>query len=77
MRAYKEVQRKVLQLETITCDVCKRVFNSGVDDMQIQEMVSINFDGGYESIFGDCATIKCDICQHCLSEKLGEYLIIE
>jgi hypothetical protein len=63
--------------ESISCDVCKTKYYYGdlQDDMQIQEFHHIRFIGGYDSIFGDGVPIQCDICQKCLKEKLGDYLI--
>jgi len=63
---------------SVTCDVCKKqYYHDNQDDvMEIQEFHLIRFVGGYSSIFGDTSMIKGDICQHCLRDKLGEYLII-
>jgi hypothetical protein len=69
--------------ETVTyitayiCDVCGKEFNFEDDIFETQEMVHINFTGGYGSIFGDGDTMRLDICQHCLKEKLGNYLRLE
>ena len=71
--------------ESITCDVCKKKYyydrndrNEGINEdiMEIQEFHHIYFVGGYKSIFGDENVITGDICQHCLKEKLGEYLAV-
>ena len=58
----------------IICDVCKKKYNYEDDAMEVQEFLHICFQGGYGSIFGDGANIKCDICQHCVKEKLGKFL---
>lgn len=63
--------------ESITCDICKKKYYYGNDDMEIQEFHYINFRGGYESVFGDDVLMKGDICQHCLKEKLGEFLSVD
>jgi len=70
----EKVESKVLV--SVTCDVCKKEFfyESVQERMEIEEFHYIRFTGGYGSIFGDGASISCDICQHCLKEKLGEYL---
>lgn len=66
----------------ITCDICGKTYNMDrnenepEDDFEIQEFHHINFTGGYTSVFGDENKVTCDICQHCLKEKLGQYLII-
>ena len=77
----KKVEQKIA--ESITCDVCKKTYyyrkddnsNNNDDIMEIQEFLNINFRGGYCSIFGDDVLMRGDICQHCLKEKLGEYLV--
>jgi antitoxin CcdA len=71
---------EALALESITCDVCGKEFfqpdymEYNDDLIEIQEMTNIELSCGYGSIFGDGNTITLDICQHCLKEKLGNYL---
>jgi len=89
MKKYKKVKETVEREECIelTCNVCKKTYkfeNGQAIDcdkndaiMEIQEFHHINFSGGYGSIFGDCTVVTADICQHCLKEKLGEYLKFE
>jgi len=85
MRNYRTYMDPRTVLDTITCDVCKKEFrtrhhNNDVtpdEDMEVQEFHSIDFVGGYGSIFGDEVTVNCDICQHCLKKILGEYLRID
>jgi len=77
MKKYKTVQLPVEQLETMTCDVCKKDFDVVKDILEVQEFTYIHFRGGYDSVFGDSVEVKLDICQHCLKEKLGEYVRIE
>lgn len=63
--------------KTITCDICKKTFDAspyGKDIFEVQEFIHIRAAGGYGSVFGDGEKISCDICQHCLKEKLGEYI---
>lgn len=38
------------------------------------EMVSLDFDGGFDSVFGHGAHVSLDLCQHCLRETLGAWL---
>jgi len=70
--------RMVEQTEPVKviCDICKKEYLCD-DVMEIQEFHHIRFTGGYHSVFGDGSTVELDICQHCLKEKLGEYLPIE
>lgn len=73
----KTVKQKVQ--ESITCDVCKKTYNSEDQNswMEIQEFHHIRFRGGFDSIFGDDVSFKSDICQHCLKKLLGEYITID
>ena len=67
----------VQQVVGCTCDVCQKTFNKNVNDeemLEVQEFVHISFTGGYGSIFGDMSEFELDICQHCLKEKLGQYI---
>ena len=63
---------KTIKHETIsiTCDVCKITYK---DPMEIQEVHTIRFTGGYGSVFGDGFDVACDVCQHCLINIFGEY----
>ena len=76
MREYITEERTVEILDKVKCDVCGKEYDAKKleDSMEIQEFTHINFVGGYDSIFGDCTTVSCDICQHCLNEKLGDFL---
>lgn len=76
-----EIKKKEIEEQvpvSITCDVCKKKYFYGNinDEMEIQEFHHINFTGGYSSVFGDMVTMQGQICQHCLNEKLGEYLVV-
>jgi len=62
---------------SITCDVCKKEFDLKKDIMEVQEFQHIRFTGGFDSVFGDGATVRLDICQHCLKKTLGQYFDYE
>ena len=66
---YKKVveTKENLVPESYVCDKCGKILT---DTMEIQEMHFIRFTGGYSSIFGDCSTIECDLCQECLMEMI-------
>lgn len=72
----KVVEKKVEVPDLIICDICKKEYSYDKDIMDIQEFVGINIRAGYGSIFGDDSTVEIDICQHCLDDKLGQYLRI-
>ncbi len=58
------------------CDRCKKRIEAN-DVFEFQEMHHIRFVGGYGSIFGDETSVKCDLCQNCLLELIGNYARIE
>lgn len=59
---------------TLLCDCCGREATIGASDFEAQAFVSLDFVGGYNSIFGDGTQVSLDICQYCLNEKLGTCL---
>jgi len=72
MKTYESQMIEESVLISVTCDVCNKTFKA--NDLEIQEFISIDFVGGYNSIFGDGTKVKGDICQHCLNLYLGPYL---
>ena len=75
MKTYRQgiVEREIQTLESITCDVCKNTIP--LDDfVELQEMVSIEFVGGYGSVFGDGEQVSIDMCQGCFKEILGKFV---
>ena len=73
MRTYKKVRKTQRVLDSVTCDCCKKVIDSE-DVLELQEMLHINFTGGFGSIFGDMSSIEGDFCQTCVKLLLGKYL---
>jgi hypothetical protein len=71
---YREIQANTVIIISITCDVCGKEYD---DQMDVQEFNHIDFTGGYASVFGDMARIKCDICQNCLKKMIGQYCYYE
>ena len=63
----------------VVCDICCKECDpkKPEDDMEIQEFHHVNFTGGYASIFGDGSKVRCDICQHCLSNMIKDYIRFE
>lgn len=77
---YKTVETIKEVLVSVCCGVCKKKYSAETMEggqLEIQEFIFIEMRGGYGSVFGDDCTIKLDICQHCLSEKLGEYIQVD
>lgn len=56
--------------KVFTCDKCNKEI---IDELELQEILSIDFIGGYKSIFGDNNHINCDLCQSCLYELIKDY----
>lgn len=73
MKNYKTEMKRVTQVVSITCDVCKKDYE---DMFDTQEFLSYTNHCGYGSIFGDTNTIQIDICQHCQKDLLGKYMRI-
>ena len=59
---------------SITCDRCGQTWQA--DTVDAAEFTSIDFTGGYGSIFGDGSQVKLDLCQRCLKTTLGLWLRI-
>ena len=76
MRNYKIAQVEVEELDSITCDRCGKKITKD-DFVEWQESYSIDFIGGYGSVFGDSNRVSCDLCQKCLYELIGEFCTYE
>lgn len=72
---YKNVEVVVEEPISKTCDICKKTVDHG--ELDFQEFHHIEFTGGYSSIFGDMATIVCDVCQDCLMTMIGNHCYYE
>lgn len=77
----KTVKVDAEEVESIVCDVCKKEYLKkdeldvgGSGRLELQEFTHIRFTGGWGSVFGDGCSMGADICQHCLKEKLGDYI---
>ena len=68
----KKVLIEKVILDKFICSRCKGIIKAE-DEMELQETYSINFTGGYNSVFGDGCTISCDLCQHCLKDLIGDF----
>ena len=67
MKNYIEVTEKLSKFVSITCDKCHKEYSNV---LQTQEFLSIDFIGGYSSVFGDMIQVECDICQYCLKDMI-------
>lgn len=65
---YKEVTK-------IVCDRCKREITPADNVIEWQESYTIEFEGGYGSVFGDGNGVQCDLCQRCLKELIGDFCV--
>ena len=68
----KKTTMVVEETQSIICDICKKEID---DVMEIQEFLCIRQIGGYNSIFGDMSEINLDVCQYCLDDILGKYIM--
>lgn len=69
----KKIEQVVVT--SYTCDICGRQIDDETGNgCEIQEMIHIDKRCGYTSVFGDMSHIELDICQHCLKEKLGQFI---
>ena len=59
----------------IRCDRCGKEAECG--EVGFQEMTSIGFDAGYDSIFEDGNRVEIDLCEPCLRDTLGAWLRIK
>lgn len=75
MRKYGIIKVDQRILEEWACSVCGRDLLK--DEYEGQEAFCFCQTGGYGSVFGDGCEISIDICQHCMKEKLGEFITVE
>jgi len=72
MQEYEERSMMQYYLTKFICDRCKKEISVD-DEMELQETYTINFHGGFTSVFGDMNKVTCDLCQHCLYELIGDF----
>ncbi len=71
----KKFKRKTVEvIKSITCDRCELEVDA--EDIEFSEFTSIDYRGGYNSIFGDGCDISIDLCQHCVKKTLGKWLSV-
>ena len=74
MKNYKNVKVHSKELVSIRCDVCGTTYYREKALFEFSEMHSLDFSSGHGSVFGDMVHCELDICQHCLKEKLGQWI---
>lgn len=66
-------RKKVPFISSIICDKCKTEYT---DDLEMQEFLSWEDVCGYgNNTFGDESYISIDLCQYCVKEVLGKWII--
>lgn len=60
-------------LKPIPCSRCQRDLS---DIEEHQESMLVQFRAGYGSVFGDGNVVTGTLCQYCVQEVLGPYLLI-
>jgi len=73
IKIHTEQGEPVTIIDKIICDVCKKEILP-TDHIEFQEALRLSITGGYGSVFGDMATVKIEMCQHCVKKILGPYL---
>ncbi len=61
-------------VKQMRCDCCGRIADEG--EWEFLEFAAIEYTAGYGSILGYGNSIAIDLCQHCLKERLGQWLRI-
>jgi len=74
MLEYRE--KTIREVSACTCDRCGRRMSREDSDGEWYERVSLAWCGGIHSLFGDCAELRLDLCQHCVKATLGERIRI-
>jgi len=69
MRKYRKETIKIV--DSVRCDRCGR---EDSDQMEMQEYLTVDFIGGYNSVFGDMEKYTGDFCQRCVKTMMGDYL---
>ncbi|MGF6963941.1 hypothetical protein OKW43_000946 [Paraburkholderia sp. WC7.3g] len=75
MREYRD--RTVQEVAACTCDRCGRRMTPVDDQWEWYEKMSLDWRGGFGSIFGDGAHVSLDLCQQCVRDTLGRWLRVD
>ena len=66
--------KTITVIAACTCNRCQRRLTPG--DLDWHERLSISYQAGYSSVFGDGNEVSLDLCQQCVAEVLGAWLQI-
>ena len=69
----KEVVEKVQWVVAYECSRCKRRFDVGPGDLEIQEMLHWRNKCGYGSVWGDGTDVMVTLCQHCTHDLFKDF----
>lgn len=64
---------EIPQVKEKRCDRCN-ISATSTDFVEWQEFISLDFCGGYGSVFGDGTRVSIDLCQKCFHEVLGQFV---
>lgn len=64
-------------MKTLEASQCNRCLRDLCDIEEHQESMLIQFRAGYGSVFGDGNVVTSTLCQYCVREVLGPYLLIQ
>ena len=71
---FKEVRTTIKEAIGFQCSKCRKFFNAKSNPFEFQEVVQINIDAGFDSVFGDGNRYVATFCQHCFKDIAGQYL---
>jgi len=60
------------EVVAIECDRCHKVIEVE-DAYEFQEVLSIKFVGGFDSIWGDMVEVSADLCMTCSHDLLKDF----
>lgn len=65
--------QQVEKIEAIICDACQGEYDN---PMEMQEFLIYEDTAGYSSVFGDLNHLSLHMCQHCVKEHLGKFIVV-
>lgn len=69
-----EIVQKPAVTPPLVCDRCGRQMPKGSGEYD--EAVIVSFRAGYFSVFVDDEWVRGCFCQHCIKDRLGEWLTV-